>query len=247
MKQTNKTMENVYQRMIELFESNGSIKTPVKLVFKEPIVLSPFIGKTKSDKEYDEKGRLIRYKISKKRKKEYNLYLYKSTYGEICFSNKASRVKKIYPHYVLFKESQLESIELISDKSKEIIDFDLYNRNYLLNNIHDNLWNDIKENLISLDYKSESLIRENSGRKIKTASMKSIFPKWVCDGIKDAIENKTNFSYSLSGNRRTRSVEVTLCKDGKLRAWYSSEYAGCGHGAYYLLINPYTAVFCEFD
>lgn len=240
-------MENVYQRMVELFGANGSTKTPVKLVFKEPTVLSPFVGNTKVDKEYDEKGRLMRYKITKKSKKEYNLYLYKSSYDEICFSNKASRVNRIYPHYVLFKDSQVESIELISDKSNNIIDFDLYNRNYLLNNIHDNLWDNIKETLISSDYKTESLIIENSGRKIKTASMKSIFPKWVCDGIKDAIENKTNFSYRMSGNRRDRSVEVRLCEDGKLRAWYSSEYAGCCHGGYYLLINPYTAVFCEYD
>ena len=240
-------MENIYQRMVELFKANGSTKTPVKLIFKEPTVLSPFVGNTKVDKEYDEKGRLMRYKITKKPKKEYNLYLYKSSYGDICFSNKASRVKRIYPHYVLFKDSQLESIELISDKSKEIIDFDLYNRNYLLNNIHDNLWENIKETLISSDYKSESLIKENSGRKIKTASMKSIFPKWVCDGIKDAIENKTNFSYRMNGNRRDKSVEVRLCEDGILRAWYSSEYAGCGNGAYYLLINPYRAVFCEYD
>jgi hypothetical protein len=240
-------MENLYQRLVELYEENRSTKYPVRLVFKEPTVLTPFVGRTKTDKEYDQNGRLCSYRLTRKPKKEYTLYLYKSTYGEICFSNKASRVRSVYSHYVLFKDSQVESIELIKDNSKKNIDWDLNNRLYILNNTHENLWEDLKLELSKSNYKESSLIRENSGRKIKIVSMKSVFPKWVLDNIKDAIENKKEFSYTLSGTRRDRSIDVKVCDDGKLRAWYSSEYAGCGNGAYYLLINSNTAVFAEYD
>jgi hypothetical protein len=240
-------MENVYQRILELYEENKATNFPVKVIFKEPTVLTPFVGRTKTDKEYDEKGRLIRYRLVRKPKKEYTLYLYKSTHGEICFSNKASRVKSVYSHYVLFKDSQVESIELLTGKSKENVDWDLHNRLYILNNTHENLWDDVKLELSKSDYKESSFIIENSGGRIKTVSMKSIFSKWVLDSIKDAIENKKDFSYRLSGTRRDRSVSVSFCEDGKLRAWYSSEYSGGCHGAYYILINPYTAIFAEFD
>jgi hypothetical protein len=240
-------MENLYERIVELYEESKATKYPVKLVFKEPTVLNPFVGRSKTDKEYDEKGRLVRYRIVRKPKKEYTLYLYKSTGGEICFSNKASRVKRVYSYYTLFKDSQVESIELLSGKSKENIDWDLHNRVYILNNMHDNLWIDLKERLSKSDYKEDSLIRENSGGKIKTASMKSVFPRWVLDNIKDAIENKKDFSYRMSGTRRDRSIEIKVDEDNKVRAWYSSEYAGCLNGAYYILINPNTAIFTEFD
>ena len=77
--------------------------------------------------------------------------------------------------------------------------------------------------------------------------MKSVFPKWVLDNINDSIENKKDFSYGISGTRRDRRVSISIGEDGNLRAWYSSEYAGCGNGAYYLLINSKTAIFAEFD
>lgn len=239
-------MESVYERMLTLYNENGSTKTPVKVVFKEPVVLTPFVGRTKINKEYDQNGILVRYTLTRKPKKEYNLYLYKSSGGQICFSNKASRVKRIYSHYVLFNDTQVESIELNNEKPKNI-DWDIINRDYLLNNIHKNLWGYIKDALKGDDFRKESLLVENSGRKIKTVSMKTTFPKWVCDSIKDAIENKRDFSYRMSGTRRDKSVEVKVGEDGELRAWYSSEYAGMLNGAYYLLINPNTAVFCEFD
>jgi hypothetical protein len=38
-----------------------------------------------------------------------------------------------------------------------------------------------------------------------------------------------------------------MCEDGVFRAWYSSEYAGCGNGQYYILINPHYASFMEPD
>ena len=42
-------------------------------------------------------------------------------------------------------------------------------------------------------------------------------------------------------------VTRKIGKDGVFRAWFSSEYKGCGNGDYYLLINPTQAIFVEKD
>ena len=44
-------MESVYEKMLSLYNENGSTKTPVKVVFKEPVVLTPFVGRTKINKQ----------------------------------------------------------------------------------------------------------------------------------------------------------------------------------------------------
>lgn len=50
------------------------------------------------------------------------------------------------------------------------------------------------------------------------------------------------------GNRgRDFSVSINLYNDGSVQAWFSSEYAGCANGDYYLLLNPTTAIFYEKD
>jgi len=46
---------------------------------------------------------------------------------------------------------------------------------------------------------------------------------------------------------RDLSIETKLSEDGVFRAWYSSEYPGCGNGQYYLLISPQWAFHCEDD
>lgn len=239
-------MESVYERMLSLYNENGSTKTPVKVVFKEPVVLTPFVGRSKINKEYDQNGRLIRYTLTRKPKKEYNLYLHKSSSGQICFSNKATRVKKIYSHYVLFNDIQVESIELNNQDTK-YVNPDIENRKYILNNLHKNLWNDIRIKLEENRINDIDLFRENAGQLFKKVSIKSVFPKWVIDNVKDAIENKRDFSYRMSGTRRDKSIEVKLDENGQLRAWYSSEFSGIVNGAYYLLINPTTAIFYQYD
>lgn len=239
-------MESVYERMLSLYNENGSTKTPVKVVFKEPVVLTPFVGRTKINKEYDQNGRLVRYTLTRKPKKEYNLYLYKSSGGQICFSNKASRVKRIYSHYVLFNDNQVESIELINENIKDV-NPDIENRKYLLKNLHKNLWDNIRIALEENRLSDIDLFRENAGLLFKKVSIKSIFPKWVIDNVKDAIENKRDFSYRMDGIKRDRSVEVKVDENGQLRAWYSSEFSGTVNGAYYLLINPTTAIFYHYD
>lgn len=87
---------------------------------------------------------------------------------------------------------------------------------------------------------------EYNGR-FKTRSIKGLFPPHVIEQLREAIGQKKEYHYSKDGARRDYSLSVKNCKDGVLRAWFSSEYAGCGNGDYYILINPTTALFVETD
>ena len=87
---------------------------------------------------------------------------------------------------------------------------------------------------------------EYNGR-FKTRSIKGLFPPHIIEQLREAMEQKKDYHYSKDGARRDYSLSVKNCKDGILRAWFSSEYSGCGNGDYYILINPTTAVFVETD
>jgi hypothetical protein len=237
-------MENAYELMKEMYE-NGARYNKVRLTLKEPLVISRFSKKVKTNKRFDEQNRLVGYSIERIPKISYDLYIKQSTSGVYCFSNREN-CRRVYPLWSLgIDQSKIEKLEFI--KKDKNIDWDEKNRNYIVNNTHKNLWQSLVERLKQDDYKEDYLIKNNSHGRIKTASMKSKFPAWVVNELNDAIENKKDFRYSIRGTKRDLSVEVKLGEDGNLHAWYSSEYSGCGNGDYYLLINPTTAVFCETD
>lgn len=73
------------------------------------------------------------------------------------------------------------------------------------------------------------------------------FPSFVYRELEQAFKNKKSYHYKEYGDRRDFSVETKMSEDGIFRAWFSSEYAGCGNGQYYLLLNPKIAIFCEND
>ena len=64
--------------------------------------------------------------------------------------------------------------------------------------------------------------------------------------VRQAIANKTNFTRNWA-NGYDNSLEICLGEDGKLRAWYSEEFRGCGNGHYYLLFDATHAIFYEDD
>lgn len=78
-------------------------------------------------------------------------------------------------------------------------------------------------------------------------SITARFPYLVCKQVEEAFENRTPYSYSSPGRRRDVSIEMRVCDDGVFRAWYRSEYPGCGNGQYFLLLNPTTASLSEYD
>lgn len=87
---------------------------------------------------------------------------------------------------------------------------------------------------------------EYNGR-FKTRNIRRLFQPHIIEQLREAIEQKKDYKYTKHGERRDYSLSVKNCKDGILRAWFSSEYSGCGNGNYYILINPTTALFVETD
>lgn len=85
---------------------------------------------------------------------------------------------------------------------------------------------------------------ENSATVI---NIKRKFPPFVIKKLEDAFLHKTEYNYTKYGKQRDLTVSTKMCVDGVFRAWFTSEYAGCGNGQYYVLLNPTTASFCEWD
>lgn len=111
----------------------------------------------------------------------------------------------------------------------------------VLKRIHPNAWHDLREKLTQ---RPEEYIQYGNA----TVYMKDMFGESVCEQIRYAFETMTNFEAGLSNKARDRSISIRREPNGNfVRAWFSSEYSGCGNGAYYLLINPDVATFREYD
>lgn len=78
-------------------------------------------------------------------------------------------------------------------------------------------------------------------------SIKDKFDSIDLQQIENAFKKKSNIIIRQRGEKRDYTVETKMCKDGVFRAWYSSEYSGCGNGDYYILLNPTQAFFAETD
>jgi hypothetical protein len=235
-------MENVQKVLEDIYaETKGYMR--VKITLKQPKVVSKFTRAVKRNLRYDDNGKLIGWTKQREPKKEYIVYLKMSSRGFVCLSNREN-ARYIYPYYSLFSDTEIESIERFVENKKEV-NWNEYNKNYIIKNTHPNMWRDLVDRLSKGE--DDSILRENEGSKIKKVSMSNKFPKWVCERIEQAIENKEDFSYRTRGIKRDYSIEVKVLSDGTINARYSSEYSGCLNGAYYLLINPRTAIFCEYD
>ena len=179
----------------------------------------------------------VRVQVNGRKVKEFTeatVRLFESQSGVLCYTfHRATG----YPVYYLDTD---QIIELgISSKEKDHREAIAKVRS-LRKKIHPNAWSDLRGNL---DETPEDYI----GHGLSTINMKTVFGEGVVKLIKNAFNDKTNFHFRKSGVKRDRSVEVKMCEDGVLRAWYSSEFAGCANGYYYLLINPTIATFCERD
>lgn len=83
---------------------------------------------------------------------------------------------------------------------------------------------------------------------LKTRSIMSTPLKPYVSQIREAFEKKTSGEWLHTGIQRDMSIETRYDADtDNFRAWFSSEYAGCGNGDYYIMINPTVAVFVETD
>ena len=194
--------------------------------------------------------RINRFKV--KEVKEAKLKLFVSTSGILCYSNSARR-RTGYPVYRYFNNHNIMAISEVGEEDKE--DNREKKAQLLKNKIHPNLWENLQSQTneeFAEEFRESSLNPVYFIKKIRSCSR-----KYVADAVKNAIENKEDYSYrqedysyrqeTYSPSGRTLTIEVKKGEDGKLRAWFSSEYYQCANGDYYLILNPKVAVFYERD
>lgn len=197
--------------------------------------------------------------FSRKAKTEFIVRFFRSTNGILCFAPNRKRVRTGYPVFGTFdsmKLNKLIGMEEFKSKEPELSqeEFDKREVKKVLKRLHPNVWPEFREELENY-LKGEGdrpYFLRNNGKAV-FRNIKSVF-KYRSDdleGIKRAMEEKGDYSCCVRGsgrgNSRDRSVQVRTEKDGTTRAWFSSEYYGCGNGSYYLLINPTTALYIEDD
>lgn len=152
-----------------------------------------------------------------------------SSSGNFCYS--FYKRTGYYLHYLDYTKIISVSIE-----SKPSPDFEEQRKRFL-KKFHPNVWENIRNNpdMIKSEY------------DMKTVNIKKKFPPTVINDLIHAFDEKKDYYFKMGGTRRDLSVETKNCDDGIFRAWFSSEFAGCLNGSYYILINPTTAAFREDD
>lgn len=171
-----------------------------------------------------------------KRGTSFDVKLFFSSSGQLCYTFSGRRGYPLSDHAIV----DISDVSLQSQSDSLLERVDMVER--LIASIHPNAWPDLRDCLKN----PEDLVRL-SRLGLGRLSMKSRFPACVISDLESAFANKTDFHYYLPGKNRDIRVKTKLFPDGMLRAWYQSEYPGCGNGQYYLLLNPYTASFMEPD
>ena len=173
-----------------------------------------------------------------------NIKLFVSGTGVIAYlSGRQKRRGYSFPLYQKIKE-------VIEVKKKVFTDID--NAKTILKKIHPNVWPDIQEDMkriINGGEISQDFDWHYKG-KLKFKNISSLLNSHEKNRLREAFENKTDYNWSkptYHHRGRDLSLSTQVGEDGKFRAWFSSEYMGCGNGDYYLLLNPTTAIFYETD
>ena len=219
------TFEEVLTKVIEFRKAISDNEFPlqkIKVTFNDEVEIRHNVHKLVSHKEI-----LLAF------------FTYGKANDDVAYS---TRISPRHGHAITHSFiKNLKSFEISSPDDKEL---NITTKTLsLLGKIHSNLWGNIKEELS----KDPALMSTKYYSNFSTINISGKFSKSVIDRLKQAIENKENYNHKEYGTKRDLSVEVKICDDGVMRAWYSSEYSGCGNGAYYLLLNPTVAGFREDD
>jgi hypothetical protein len=195
-------------------------------------------------KQFVEENRSKRFNVILDNGKVLNkIAFFVSTDGTICYHN--SRQRR-YGYY--FGSETIKSITEVVKKQPTIKG----NAKSLYNRTHPNAWTCLREEWLNIS-KGGEITQDFEWHYKGTLNYRNIaceLGRSELSMLKDAFENKTSFNWSRRAKApqgRDLSIEAKVCDDGVFRAWFSSEFAGCANGDYYLLINPTTAIYYERD
>ena len=214
-------MEGFKKAYDEVYQEQHSWKYPTQkylVTFRKPVTI-------------------VHNKRMTKEETSIELSFFIASNGYPCYS---TRISPRHGRYVT--QEMYENMESISLRAEADFDNEQKTRR-LVGRFHPNLWTNIQEELIN----TPSTMKDKYYNNFSTVNLTSKFPKSVMAALKKAIENREDYSYRQYGEKRDMSIETKLGDDGVYRAWFSSEFSGCGNGSYYLIINPTTAAFREDD
>jgi hypothetical protein len=181
--------------------------------------------------------KIIHNKKKTERETEIALSFFLPVSGKYCYS---CRLHPRHGYYIT--DEMYENMESITIFAESDVNDEKKVRQFV-GRFHRNLWENIR-NELSADYtKMQTKYYSN----YSTTNISRKFPSFVIKELTKAIEEQKDYHYKQYGEKRDLSVETKMGEDGVFRAWFSSEYSGCGNGSYYLLINPTTAAFREDD
>lgn len=181
--------------------------------------------------------KIIHNKTKTERETEIALSFFLPVSGRYCYS---CRLQPRHGYYIT--DEMYENMESITIFAESDVNAEKKVRQFV-GRFHKNLWENIRKEL-STDH---TLMKSKYYNNFSTTNISGKFPESVMRELKKAIEEKKEYHYKQYGEKRDLSLETKMGEDGVFRAWFSSEYSGCGNGSYYLLINPTTAAFREDD
>ena len=115
----------------------------------------------------------------------------------------------------------------------------------MLKLLHPNAWGNIRAELEAGDYRA----LDNSN--LTFYNVGKAFPRLAVAGLRDVFEQRLEYRWRQNSNSNNFGRDFTIqTKEGEggiFKAWFSSEYPGCGNGSYYLLLSPEWAIHCEDD
>lgn len=173
-----------------------------------------------------------------------NIKFFLSTSNVIAYlSGRQKRRGYSFPIYDKIKE--------VKEVKKRSEPTDIGNAKTILKKIHVNVWDEMKSELNDvINGKSNQDFEWHFKGKLKFRNISSLLSITKRAELKEAFENKKEFRWSKNTyhhSGRDLSISTQIGQDGKLRAYFSSEYMGCGNGDYWLLLNPTTAIYYEAD
>lgn len=175
-----------------------------------------------------------------------NIKLFISTNDSICYMiGRQKRRGYLFPIY-----DTISTMVETTPKKKEYTAID--NAKTILKKIHTNAWDDLKEqmkNVINGNTPEQDFEWHFQG-KLRFKNVAKLMSPHYQELLKQAFENKKEFRWSYNTMHhagRDLSISTEIGTDGKFRAFFSSEYMGCGNGDYWLLLNPTTAIYYERD
>ena len=173
-----------------------------------------------------------------------NIKFFISTVDSIAFlTGRQKRRGYSFPIY--------DNIIELNEVKKRKEPTDISNAKTILKKIHPNAWNELKVELNDVinGKQSQDFDWHFKGR-LKFKNISKLLTSTRRTELQQAFENKTEFRWKRNTYHhrgRDLSISTQLDDNGNLRAYFSSEFMGCGNGDYWLLLNPTTAIYYEAD